>query len=225
MYSHFPAAWTSPTELIYTANGTSSEADFVTRTEHEIPFTADIEFPSPNYTHKHFDFDEAQPHVVKGIFAPCLSPNGRSIAFVALNQLYILEIGDATPKQITHDTFYKQGPVWSPDGRQLAYVSDKDGIENVYLLDLVTGKERALFPSNSEAQIFPAWSPDGKWIAFQNQTGATRLASVESGNVSPLLQRRFFPGRPSFSSDGKNCSHCDGKAILTSLSRGYKFQF
>jgi len=199
----FPAAWISPTELIYTANGHIVRTDLITHVEKQIPFTADIESYRPIYAHKHFDFDETQPHAVKGIFAPSLSPNGRSIAFVALNQLYILVVGDAIPKQITRDTFYKQGPAWSPDGQKLAYVSDKDGIENVYLLDLASGKERALSPSKSEAQIFPAWSPDGKWIAFQNQAGATLLANVESGSVKPLAPATFFPGRPSFSSDGK----------------------
>ena len=198
----FPAAWVSPTSLYYTANGKILKADLAAKSEVPIPFSADIQSIRPVYPGKNFGFDATVEKQVKGVLAPALSPDGEQVAFVALNQLYLLDVGKSTPRALTHDSFYKQGPAWSPDGGWLAYVSDKGGIENIYLLDVKTGEERQPAPSKS-AQIFPAWSPDGKTLAFQNQTGATLLLDVATGKISPLAPATFFPGRPAFSTNGK----------------------
>ena len=200
----FPAVWLSNDELVYTADGhillTNPEHD----TEHSIPFTAAISNIRPQYKHKSYDFDSAQPRKVLGLWAPALSPDGKQVAFIALNQLYLMPIGGA-PVALTHDFFFKQGPAWSPDGKTLAYVSDRDGIENIYLHDLSkadTTRDKRVSPSQS-AQIMPAWSPDGKVVAFQDQTGATYVMDAASGSVKPLAPSTFFPGRPSFSTNGK----------------------
>jgi Tol biopolymer transport system component len=198
----FPAAWASPTTLFYTANGKIRKLDLAAKTEAVVPFTAEIVSKRPVYAGKNFGFDATAAKQVKGVFAPALSPDGKRIAFVALNQLYLLEVGQSVPKALTHDSFYKQGTAWSPDGRWLAYVSDKGGIENIYLLDVNSGEERQPAPSKS-AQIFPAWSPDGKTMAFQEQTGATLLLDLATGKTSPLAPATFFPGRPAFSTNGK----------------------
>ena len=199
----FPAAWASPGTLYYTANGKILKANVAAKTEAAIPVLGrDQGDPGSVYPGKNFGFDETAAKQVKGVFAPALSPDGKTVAFVALNQLYLLKVGESTPKALTHDSFYKQGIAWSPDGKWLAYVSDKGGIENIYLLDPKTGEERQPAPSKS-AQIFPAWSPDGKTIAFQDQTGATLLLDVVTGKISPLAPATFFPGRPAFSSNGK----------------------
>ena len=84
----FPARWLSPTSLLYTANGKIVKADLAAKTEVAIPFTADIQSIRPVYPTKNFEFDSTAVKQVKGILAPALSPDGRSIAFVALNELY-----------------------------------------------------------------------------------------------------------------------------------------
>lgn len=198
----FRAAWISPTELLYTANGQIVHADLAAKSEKKIPFEAGIAAHKPIYTAKKFNFDETMPHTVKGIFAPALSPDGKSIAFVALNQLYVMPIG-GKPKALTSDQFYKQGPMWSPDGKQLAYVTDKGGTQNVYIMDAATGSDRPLKADAEHAQIFPAWSPDGKWIAHQNEHGGTFITDVATGKTEPLAPETFFPGRAAFSPNGK----------------------
>jgi Tol biopolymer transport system component len=200
----FPAIWLSNSELLYTADGKVLRTDLTAKSESPIPFTASIKSIRPQYPHKVYDFDSTAAHQVKGIFAPALSPDGKQVAFVALNELYVMTIGSA-PVALTHDSFYKQGPAWSPDGKTLAYVSDRDGIENVYLHDVSakdTSADKRPAPSKS-AQIMPAWSPDAKLIAFQDQTGATLTLDVATGTVKPLAPLTFFPGRPAFSSNGK----------------------
>jgi Tol biopolymer transport system component/imidazolonepropionase-like amidohydrolase len=204
----FPAVWLSDDELVYTANGHILDTSIPHATEHSIPFTAGISSIRPQFKHKVYDFDSTAPRQVKGIWAPALSPDGKQVAFIALNQIYLMPIG-GPPVALTHDLFFKQGPAWSPDGKTLAYVSDRDGIENVYLHQLSpdlsssdTAADKRPAPSQT-AQIMPAWSPDGKLIAFQDQTGATLTMDIASGTTKPLAPLTFFPGRPSFSANGK----------------------
>jgi Tol biopolymer transport system component len=200
----FPAIWLSNSALLYTGDGHIFHVDLTAKSEFQIPFTATIKSIRPQYLHKVYDFDSTTSHPVKGIFAPALSPDGRQIALVALNQLYVMTIGSA-PVALTNDSFFKQGPAWSPDGKTLAYVSDRDGIENVYLHDMSaasTASDKRLSPSQ-DAQIMPAWSPDGKLIACQDHTGATVLLTVATGTMKPLAPFTFFPGRASFSANGK----------------------
>jgi Tol biopolymer transport system component len=198
----FPAAWLSPDELLYTGNGHLLKINLRTKAETQIPFSAAIKSMRPQYSAKHYSFDAATTHQVKGILAPALSPNGAQVAFIALNQLWVMDIGK-TPRQLTHDGFYKQGPQWSPDGKSLAYVSDKDGVENIYIMDVATGDNKRVAPATDYAQIMPAWSPDGKRLAFQDNTNATRIADVATGEVVPLAGPTYFPGRPAWTVDGK----------------------
>ena len=200
----FAATWLSNNELVYTGDGHILKTDITAHSETQIPFTAGIHSIRPQYARKVYHFDSTEARRVKGIYAPALSPDGKQIAFVALNQLYVMKIGSA-PVALTDDTFYKQGPAWSPDGKTLAYVSDKDGIENVYLHDMSapsTDRDKRVSPSQ-EAQIMPAWSPDGKLIACQDHTGATVLLTVATGAMKPLAPDTFFPGRPAFSASGE----------------------
>lgn len=199
----FPAAWRTNTELYYTGDGQILKTNILEGKETRVAFSAPIPASRPTYTLKQYDFDSTASHPVKGIYAPAISPDGKSVAFVALNQLYVMPIG-GKPVAITRDSFYKQGPAWSPNGKRLAYVSDRDGIENIYLHDISAADDahdqRAL-PSDS-AEIMPTWSPDGKLIAFQDQTMRTMVGDLATHEIRTLVPATFFPGRASFSPNG-----------------------
>jgi Tol biopolymer transport system component len=200
----FPPTWLANGDFVYTGDGKIMHVHAGDWSETPIAFSAAIPTERPKYVHKHYDFDSAALHSVKGIYAPTLSPDAKTAAFVALNQLYLMPLG-GKPVALTHDTFYKQGPAFSADGHWLAYVSDKDGVENIYLHDMSaaddSGDKRAA-PSKS-AQIMPALSPDGKWMAFQDNTYATQLVELATGKTTLLAASTFFPGRASFSPNGK----------------------
>ena len=200
----FPANWLSDGELVYTANGKILRVDLAGGTETPIAFRATIPSSRPQYVHKHYDFDSSAARTVKGIYGPALSPDGKSVAFVALNQVYVMKFG-GRPVAITSDGFYKQGPVWSPDGKTLAYATDRGGVENVWLHDMAAADASGDHAASATktAQIMPAWSPDGKLIACQDQTGATLLIDLATGSTKPLAPSTFFPGRASFAPNGK----------------------
>ncbi|MGB6694974.1 MAG: DPP IV N-terminal domain-containing protein [Terracidiphilus sp.] len=198
----FPARWLSATDLLFTANGHIYRLNVSTKTETEIPFTAEIKWMRPQYAHKQYAFGSTAPQTVKGVLAPALSPDGKQIAFGALNNLWLMKIGDK-PQQLTNDSYYEEGPQWSPDGKYLAYASDNSGVLNLYIRNIQTGEAKQVSPSPTSAQILPAWSPDGKWLAFQDEVGVTSIVEIATGKVRALTPALFDPGRPSWSADGR----------------------
>ena len=198
----FPARWLSATDLLFTANGHIYKLNVGSKTETEIPFTAEIKWMRPQYAHKQYAFGSTAPQNVKGILAPALSPDGKQIAFGALNNLWLMTIGDK-PQQLTNDSYYEEGPQWSPDGKYLAYASDNSGVLNLYIRNIQTGEAKLVSPSPTSAQILPAWSPDGKWLAFQDEVGVTSIVEIATGKVRALTPALFDPGRPSWSADGR----------------------
>lgn len=197
----FPATWLSANQLLYTGNGKI----FVTTIGGEtktIPFQARFELNRPAYKHRQLDFDSTAAKPIKGIVDPALSPDGRRVVFESLNQLWLLEIGRGV-EQLTRDNFYKQAPAWSPDGKQIAYSSDRAGTADIYILDLATRKERRVTQLADSAEMNPVWSPDGKRIAFQKQDGELFSIDLASGAIKEIVRAGYEPGRASWSANGK----------------------
>jgi Tol biopolymer transport system component len=150
----FPATWLSANQILYTGNGKI----FVTTLGGEsktVPFQAKFQLNRPAYKRRQLDFDTTTARQVKGIVTPALSPDGNRIVFEALNQLWVMDIG-GKPQQLTNGNYYKQSPAWSPDGKQIAYTSDKAGTADIYILDLATKSERRVTNLPDSAEIEPA---------------------------------------------------------------------
>lgn len=79
-------------------------------------------------------------------------------------------------------------PAWSPDGKQIAFTSTRDGHFQIYVMDLNGGNVRRV--SHGDATDWsPTWSPDGKWLAFtSNRDGAPNIyvMDLNGGNVTRL---------------------------------------
>ena len=198
----FPAQWVAPTRLLYAADGRIRRRDLASGSVETIPFAADVSFKRRSYRKRHHDFDDRKASQVKGVANPVLSPDGRTVAFVALNQLWTMRIG-SRPVALTDDVYYKATPFWSPDGAQLAYSSDKDGAEAIYVRDMRTRRERKLTGAFAGAQVRGAWSPDGGKIAFLSAidgsgNAATYVADVATGAIRQILTPLFEPGRPTW---------------------------
>jgi Tol biopolymer transport system component len=196
----FPAEWISADELIYSADGKIRRRDLTSGMVRDIPFAARIDLDRPAYRGKRYDFDSARRRPVRGIASPVLSPEGPRIVFGALNDLWVMRIGER-PRRLTDDRYLEAEPAWSPDGRFLAYSSDRAGSMDLYVRDMGTGSTRRL-TSEPGAEAAASWSPDGGRIAYQDNVGTTFSIDVATGAVRELIPAAWEPGTPTWGPDG-----------------------
>jgi Tol biopolymer transport system component len=93
-----------------------------------------------------------------------LSPDGRTIVFELLGDLYTLPITGGSAVRITDGQAYDMQPRYSPDGKRLVFVSDRDGSENIWTADADGGNPRALTTGERENYVSPVWTPDGQYV-------------------------------------------------------------
>ncbi len=215
----FRPGWLPDGSLIYASNGKIRRLDN-SGAAHEIPFTANAAVTEAPPKKSARDFDSVVPRPALGITSPQLSPDGKTIAFGALNDIYVLDIGDPTPRRITNDRAQKCHPSWSPDGYILAYCSDKGGTFDIWLHDLATGKDRQLTNLPMSATLFPCWSRDGERIAFLDNMGALHSVEVTTGEIRQVYDALWQPGRPSFSPDGRAIAMAAFKPVSARFREG-----
>ena len=98
-----------------------------------------------------------------------VSPDGRTIVFDVLGDLYTLPTGGGEATRIIGGLSFESQPTWSPDGKTIAFLSDRTGIENLWLADADGTSPRAVSKdgrTNDRPQIMasPAWTPDGQFL-------------------------------------------------------------
>ena len=125
---------------------------------------------------------DAAPHI-EGY---ALSPGGRRAAFAARGEILTAprehgDVRDLTRSPAAHD----KHPAFSPDGATLAFVSDRSGEEQLWLVDHLGATPPRQLTNGLEAMLYePSWSPDGSKIAFSDKDGVLRICDVESGALT-----------------------------------------
>src|SRR5262249_26526557 len=112
---------------------------------------------------------------LKRALAPRLSPDGRYVAYEILitdweadafrSEIWLAAPAGGEPILIARSPKSNTAPRWSPDGKQLAFLSDRDGRRQVYRVDVRGGEARPV--TRAETDVARAeWSPDGRRLAF-----------------------------------------------------------
>ncbi len=93
-----------------------------------------------------------------------LSPDGQTIVFELLGDLYSLPAVGGTATRITEGQGYDMQPRYSPDGSRLVFVSDRDGSENIWIANADGSDPRQLTDGERENYVSPVWTPDGRYV-------------------------------------------------------------
>jgi Tol biopolymer transport system component len=196
----FRPSWLPNGDMIYAADGQIRRRTpaGVTTT---IPFSLSVPVARPSYRKRQRDYDSTARKPVIGIGSPALSPDGKQVVFRALNALWLLTIGGKSSRLVS-DGFCVCDPAWSPDGKTLAYSTDRGGTLDLWLRDMISGTERQL-TRHKDAALSAAWSRDGKTLAFLDQNGSLHTVDVASGRVRQVFGAIWEPGKPTWSPDGK----------------------
>ena len=94
-----------------------------------------------------------------------VSPDGQQVLFCYKGDIYKVSTKGGTAVQLTTQDSYECSPVWSADGKQIAFASDRHGNLDVFTMAAEGGSATRL-TYNSVAEVPQAFSPDGKWVLF-----------------------------------------------------------
>ena len=129
-----------------------------------------------------------------------ISPDGSEIVFCYKGDIYKVSAQGGTAVQLTTQASYEANPVWSPDGEQIAFASDRNGNFDLFIMSADGGAARRL-TYHSASEIPSTFTPDGKYVLFSASiqdpatsalfptSAMTELyrVSVEGGNTEQVL--------------------------------------
>ncbi|MFM7231698.1 MAG: amidohydrolase family protein [bacterium] len=144
-----------------------------------------------------------------------VSPDGRWIVFDLLGDLYRLPIGGGEATALTSGLAWDEQPRWRPDGKRIAFTSDRSGGDNLWVMDADGANPRAVTAETFRLLNSPVWTPDGQYLAGRKHFTSTRSAGAgeiwlyhASGGRDgvQMTARRTTQkdeGEPAFSPDGR----------------------
>ena len=135
-----------------------------------------------------------------------LSPDGNTIVFDLLGDIYTVPATGGTARQLTRGLAINRQPVWSPDGKQIAYVSDGSGRCQLQVMDADGSSQRMLGKPDVAFEYFgaghPVWTPDGSCICINGYLYHLAGGQVALPDVIKNAIQLFDKKAVQFSSDG-----------------------
>ena len=146
-----------------------------------------------------------------------VSPDGKTVAFTLLGDIYIMPIAGGTPTRIAEGLAWEVHPRFSPDGRRIAFTSDRGGGDNIWIMNADGSDKKQLTKEDFRLLNQPSWSPDGQYIVAKKHfttgrslgTGEVWLYHVSGGGGVKLVKRanerhQKELGEPVYAADGKS---------------------
>ena len=114
-----------------------------------------------------------------------VSPSGKRALFEARGEIFTVPEKHGSARNLTNTSgVAERYPAWSPDGRHVAYFSDRTGEYELYIRPGDgKGKEKQITQGGSAFRYRPLWSPDSEKIAFSDKTGSLFVTNVPDGEI------------------------------------------
>ncbi|MFC3879839.1 amidohydrolase family protein [Algoriphagus namhaensis] len=132
----------------------------------EIPFEVDVEMAMGPRLYFNYEVKDSTHALVTQIRDAVPSPDGSKLAFTALNRLYVMDYPNGTPKRLTNHNFTEAMPAWSPDGKNIAFVTWDEGTGGSLYKTTLAGGLTKLSTENA-VYLQPAWSYDNRIAVFK----------------------------------------------------------
>jgi Tol biopolymer transport system component len=99
-----------------------------------------------------------------------VSPDGQNLIFDLIGDLYTVPIAGGEAKKLTSGMAFNGQPTYSPDGKKIAFTSDRGGSENVWIADVDGANPKQLSHDDQSEFASPAWTPDGNYVIASRTT-------------------------------------------------------
>jgi Tol biopolymer transport system component len=148
-----------------------------------------------------------------------VSPDGRTIVFDLLGDLYTLPIEGGTATQITEGMAFDAQPRYSPDGESVVFISDRSGGDNVWTMRLDFTDTTQVTRGNTSLYLSPDWMPDGEHIIVSRGSGLGAAAKLQMYHVNRRSPLPVIRGPTTLKTVGAAASP-DGRYIWYAGRRG-----
>lgn len=173
--------------LIASYGGKIYSISIVDNTAKEIPFQADVNLDLGPKLEFKYPIEDDKEVLATQIRDAKPSPDGKRLVFTALNRLYVMNLPNGTPTRLTNNDFTEAQPVWSPDGKTIAFSTWKEGGGHIF--KVTSDGNNTITQLTQEAGVFSqlAWSKKqdrivflkGSAQAYENGIGASTAFAQE----------------------------------------------